>query len=125
MKQSARQEMQMLGQSVGAPAPPPPSAHLSSHGLGLDSADALGFSALIGGPTGAGNLLSTASSMLPKTTNSGRTTPSQMDALRRIQESKRKNSMHVGLTVAGAAPTSGAAIGARKVVNYARMAETS
>jgi hypothetical protein len=125
LKQSSRNDIQMTGLSIGAPAPPPPAAHLPSHALGIDSADALGFSASIGGPTGAGNLLSTASSMLPKTTNTSRTTPSQMDALRRIQESKRKNSMHVGLTVAGAAPSSGMTVGTRKVVNYARMAETS
>ena len=56
-------------------------------------------------------------------TNSNRTTNSQLEALKRIQESKRCNSMFVKASpsmVGG----EGATVGTRKVMNYAQFTES-
>lgn len=109
-------EMRMQGHSVNAAASNVPSADTDVTNLPLVGSG-LSNSAFSSG----NNLLATAGSMLPRT-NSSRMTPSQLDALKRIQDSKKRNSVYVGTTGAGA--NSAAVGGQRKVMNYAKWSES-
>jgi hypothetical protein len=134
MKRSAQQDIQLQGQSLGATAVPPAQPATTAQPLALDSAsrptdDALGFSAAAVRAASTGNLLTTAGTTQPRS-NSNRMTPSQADALRKIQEAKRRNSMHVGVVnTANAGSGKGASgpvtVGNRKVMNYANWMDHS
>jgi hypothetical protein len=134
MKRSALQDIQLQGHSLGAIAVPPAQPAATAQPLTLDSAsrptdDALGFSAAAVRAATTGNLLTTAGTTQPRS-NSSRMTPSQGDALRKIQEAKRRNSMHVGVVnTANAGSGKGTSgpvtVGNRKVMNYANWMEHS
>jgi hypothetical protein len=134
MKRSTQQDIQLQGHSLGATAAPPAQPATTAQPLALDSAsrptdDALGFSAAAVRAASTGNLLTTAGTTQPRS-NSSRMTPSQADALRKIQEAKRRNSMHVGVVnTANAGSGRGASgpvtVGNRKVMNYANWMEHS
>ena len=116
LKQSERQGMKLQSQALGSTGAP--SVDTAPSALDFSSSSA----------AAGGNLLTAAHNALPRT-NSGRMTSSQMEALRRIQEAKKRNSMHVGpvTSTTGAAPAggSGRGVGTRRVMNYAKWAEES
>lgn len=108
-KQQVHAEIQLLGQSI------------ANTTQSVQDQDALNFAS-------SGNILSAASAAHPRggLSNSRRMTPSQMDALKRIQENKKRNSMFVGTNagVQGVNPSNVAAP-PRKVMNYANYVNTN